>query len=139
VSEGEAGIGDAADRPLSRGVWARDRGWGMVEGGRPVCDATEGGRAEVVMDEVETCLEPSLGGEAVVDLVPARGGVERALVARGGVEGPALALGRAAALAVLEASRDTEAVEACLDPAGRVLPSVKTICGGEDIQSLEPQ
>jgi hypothetical protein len=91
----------------------------MVEAGRPVVDATEGGRAEVVMDEVETCLEPSLDGEAVVDLVPARGGVERALVARGGVEGPALALGRAASLAVLEASRETEAVEACLEPTGR--------------------
>jgi hypothetical protein len=91
----------------------------MVEGGRPV-DATEGGRGAVVIDEVETCLEPSLEGEAVVDLVPARGGVERALVARGGVEGPALAFGRAAALAVLEASRDTEAVEVCFEPAGRV-------------------
>jgi hypothetical protein len=92
----------------------------MVEGGRPV-DATEGGRGAVVIDEVETCLEPSLEGEAVVDLVPARGGVEEAgLVARGGVEGPALAFGRAAALAVLEASRDTEAVEVCFEPAGRV-------------------
>jgi len=92
----------------------------MVDGGRPVVDATEGGRAAVVIDEVETCLDPSLDGEAVVDLAPARGGVEDAgLVARGGVEGPALALGRAA-LAVLEASRDTEAVEACFDPTGRV-------------------
>ena len=73
-----------------------------------------------MIDEVETCLEPSLEGEAVVDLVPARGGVEDAgLVARGGVEGPALALGRAAVLAVLEASRETEAVEACLEPTGR--------------------
>jgi hypothetical protein len=26
VSDGEAGIGDAAERPLSRGVWARERG-----------------------------------------------------------------------------------------------------------------
>jgi hypothetical protein len=26
VSDGEAGIGDAADIPLSRGVWARERG-----------------------------------------------------------------------------------------------------------------
>jgi len=120
VSDGEAGIGDAADRPLSRGVWARDSGWGMVEGGRPVVDAAEGGRGAVVIDEVETCLEPSLDGEAVVDLIPARGGVDGpALAARGGVEGPALALGRAA-LAVLEASRDTEAVEACFEPNGRV-------------------
>jgi hypothetical protein len=139
VSDGDAGIGDAADRPLSRGVWERERGCGIVEGGRPVVDATEGGRGAVVIDEVETCLEPSLEGEAVVDLVPARGGVERVLIARGGVEGPALAFGRAVVLAVLEASRDTEAVEACFIPAGRVLPSVKTICGGEDIQSLEPQ
>jgi hypothetical protein len=102
-------------------------------------DATEGGRGAVVMDEVETCLEPSLEGEAVVDLVPARGGVERALVARGGVEGPALAFGRAAALAVLEASRDTEAVDTCFEPAGRVYPSALTIYSGKDIQSLEPQ
>jgi hypothetical protein len=95
-------------------------------------DATEGGRGTVVIDEIETCLEPSLEGEAVVDLVPARGGVERALVARGGVEGPALALGRAAALAVLEARRDTEAVEACFIPAGRVCTSVEIMYGGED-------
>ena len=133
VSDGEAGIGDAADRPLSRGVWARDSGWGMVEGGRPVVDATEGGRGAVVIDEVETCLEPSLDGDAVVDLIPARGGVEDAgLVARGGVEGPALAFGRATVLAVLDASRDTEAVEACFEPTGRVCTSAQIIYGGRD-------
>jgi hypothetical protein len=93
----------------------------MADGGRPVVDATEGGRGAVVIDEVETCLEPNLEGEAVVDLIPARGGVEgTALVARGGVEGPAFAFGRAAALAVLDATRDTEAVEACFEPTGRV-------------------
>jgi hypothetical protein len=91
------------------------------------------------MDEVETCLEPSLDGEAVVDLVPARGGVERALVARGGVEGPALALGRAAVLAVLEASRDTEAVEVCFIPAGRAYSSAKTIYGVKNVQPSAPQ
>ena len=111
----------------------------MVDGGRPV-DATEGGRGAVVIEEVETCLEPSLDGEAVVDLV-ARGGVEDAgLVARGGVEGPALALGRVAVLAVLEeASRDTEAVDACLEPTGRVCPSANTMYCGEDVQPSEPQ
>lgn len=58
---------------------------------------------------METCLEPSLEGEEVLDPGPARGGVD----------GPALALGRADAwLAVLEASRDTEAVEACFAPTG---------------------
>jgi hypothetical protein len=100
----------------------------MVEGGRPVVDATEGGRGAVVIEDVETCLEPNLDGEAVVDLIPARGGVEgAALVARGGVEGPALAFGRAAALAVLEASRETEAVEACFEPIGRVYSSARSI------------
>jgi hypothetical protein len=111
----------------------------MVEGGRPVSDATEGGRGAVVIDEVETCLEPNLDGEAVDDLIPARGGVERALVARGGVEGPALAFGRAAVLAVLDARRDTEAVEAYFIPAGRVLPSARTIYVGEDLQPSAPQ
>jgi hypothetical protein len=92
------------------------------------------------MDEVETCLEPSLDGEAVVDLVPARGGVEDAgLVARGGVEGPALAFGRGAALAVLEASRDTEAVEVCFIPAGRAYSSAKTIYGVKNVQPSAPQ
>lgn len=91
----------------------------MVEGGRPAVDATEGGRGAVVIDEVETCLELSLDGEAVVDLIPALGGVAGAL-ARGGVEGPALAFGRAAVLVVLEASLDTDAVEACFAPTGRV-------------------
>ena len=69
-------------------------------------------RADVLATElVETCLEPSLEGEYVLDPDPARGGVE----------GPALAFGRADAwLAVLEASRDTEAVEACFAPAGLV-------------------
>jgi hypothetical protein len=100
----------------------------MVEGGRPVVDATEGGRGAVVIDDLETCLEPSLDGEAVVDLMPARGGVDGpVLAARGGVEGPALALGRAAVLAVLEASRDTEAVEVCFIPAGRAYSSAKHI------------
>ena len=102
----------------------------MVEAGRPVVDATEGGRGAVGIDAVETCLEPSLDGEAVVDLMPARGGVEgTALVVRGGVEGPALAFGRVTALAVLEASRETEAVEACFIPAGRVYPSAWTTYG----------
>ena len=91
-----------------------------MEGGRPATDADEEGRAAVVIDDVETCLEPNFEGEAVVDLTPARGGVEGAtLVGRGGVDGPALALGRAAALAVLEANLDTEAVEACFEPIGR--------------------
>jgi len=102
-------------------------------------DATEGGRGAVVIDEVETCLEPSLDGEAVVDLAPARGGVEDAgLAARGGVEGPALALGRAT-LAVLEASRDTEAVDVCLAAPGRVYSSANIMYQGHDLQSLEPR
>jgi hypothetical protein len=101
-----------------------------VEGGRPVTDADEGGRADVVViDEVDTCLEANLDGEAVVDLTPARGGVAGVALVRGGVDGPALALGRVtlAALAVLEARRETEAVEACFAPIGRVYLSASLV------------
>lgn len=100
-------------------------------------DAEEDGRAAVVLIEAaETCREPNLDGEAVVDWTPARGGVEgAALAARGGVEGPALAFVRAAVLAVLAARRETEAVEVCFDTAGR---DFHQSCSAEKLDDLQP-
>jgi hypothetical protein len=63
----------------------------VVEGGRPTLLITDGGRPRVdapPIDALDTCREPSLDGEEVLDAVPG--------VGRGGVEGPALAFGRAA-------------------------------------------